>query len=957
VGALAPRSRLRSDAAEQSLNGRWSFRLAPSLRAASDDGWQVAEVAEKWGEIDVPSHWNLQGHGSPAYSNVQMPFPVDPPHPPDDNPIGDYRLDFDLDPEVAGAARQILRFDGIESAAEIWLNGEAVGSTRGSRLTHEFDVTALLRPTGNSLALRVAQFSEATYIENQDMWWLPGIFRDVTLLARPVVAIDDVHVVADFDALTGRGLLRADIRASGPVRVAIPELDLDVESDADGRVEVEIALVEPWSAEHPRLYDATVSSSDETVAVRVGFRRVEVRDATLLVNGAPIMLRGVNRHEHHPERGRVFDVDDARAELLLMKRHHINAVRTSHYPPHPDTLDLFDELGFWVVDECDLESHGFEHVGWRNNPSADPVWRDAYLDRMRRTVHRDKNHASVIMWSLGNEAHTGANLEAMAQWTKSFDPSRLVHYEGDRDSRYVDVYSRMYASHDEVRQIGEETVSTLPFDADEASIHRAGLPFIQCEFAHAMGTGPGGLDDYWDLFEQYPRIAGGFVWEWVEQAIAVTDASGERRFHFGGDFDEIVHDGNYVVDGLVDADRTPRPGLLHYAAVIAPIRIAVAEDRRSFRIENRWDFTALEGEVSLRWTREIDGEVVESGDVPVPSCGPRTGVDVQLPAHLATPGTAEIADVVTVTAHTIRAAEWADHGHELGIGQSVRLAVPRPPAATVGDIARSAEFDELTGEITRIGGLELRGPAVGIWRAPTDNDLDIADDELSLPPLATRWHTSGIDRVMPRLLRFERAASAVQVGVRAGTPIMDTAVLADLVWTPVSERSVRLDGTLEPTGEWQHALPRLGLDIVLPHPPRGLRLAGRGPVPAYPDLRAAGRFGWHTLAQDELVVDNVFPQESGARQDVVDAVIELDAGGLRVRSLGDAFAITVSPFARADVAAARHNWELRPDGRTHLSIDFAQSGVGTATCGPGILPRYRLAPRQISFSLLFEHIG
>jgi beta-galactosidase len=342
-----------------------------------------------------------------------MPFPVDPPHPPQANPIGDHILDFVADDAVLSHAEQIIRFDGIESAGEIWLNGTWLGSTRGSRLTHEFDVTGVLHPGENRLAVRVAQFSDATYLENQDMWWLPGIFRDVTILARPQGGIRDVFATGDFDPATGTGSLDLVVDAAAEWSVEIPELGIDSTGLIGG------LAVEPWTAETPRLYDVTVRTPNESVSLRIGFRRVEVKNTEILVNGAPIMLRGVNRHEHHPDKGRVFDADFVRAELELMKRHNINAVRTSHYPPHPDTLALFDELGFWVIDECDYESHEFVMVDWRGNPSADPAWRDALMDRIQRTVHRDKNHASVIMWSMGNEAGVGQNIDAMLLWTKA----------------------------------------------------------------------------------------------------------------------------------------------------------------------------------------------------------------------------------------------------------------------------------------------------------------------------------------------------------------------------------------------------------------------------------------------------------------------------------------------------------------------------------------------------------
>ncbi|MFC8680255.1 glycoside hydrolase family 2 TIM barrel-domain containing protein [Microbacterium ureisolvens] len=952
-GTVAPRARLRSDAPKQSLDGQWRFRVSPSLRSAPAD-WRTVD-ADDWGTVEVPGHWNLQGYGSPAYSNVQMPFPVDPPFPPDVNPIGDHRLDFTASPDVIGHRRRLLRFDGIESAAEIWLNDTLLGTTRGSRLTHEFDVSDVLVDGVNRLAVRVAQFSDATYLENQDMWWLPGIFRSVTLLARPDGGVDDVFVRADYDPLTGTGALdlAAAVDGGAPARVVIAELGIDSSADEPLR----IADVEPWTAEHPRLYDAEVRTATETVALRVGFRRVEVRDARLLVNGAPIMLRGVNRHEHRPRHGRVFDAAVARDELLLMKQHNINAVRTSHYPPHPDVLDLFDELGFWVIDECDLETHGFEHVGWRGNPSTDPVWRDAFLDRMRRTVHRDKNHASVIMWSLGNESHAGANLEAMARWTKATDPTRLVHYEGDRESRYVDVYSRMYASHDEVREIGEEALRPVAFDATPAQAHRLGLPFLQCEFAHAMGTGPGGLQEYWDLFEEYPRHAGGFVWEWLEHGIAVDDPDGGTRILYGGDFGEEVHDGNFVIDGLVDADRNPRPGLLHYAAVIAPVVIDVDADRTAVRIANRYDFLDL-GHVRVRWSRTVDGEVTASGTLDLPPCAARTAVSIPLPEEGRTDAAAAVADVLTVEAVTLAPSAWADAGHVLGSGQHVTDGRPEAPPALTAAVTQErvggAAFDVTTGGLRSLGALAVSGPTVGIWRAPTDNDRDLGNDELELPPYSERWRAAGIDRTMTRLVDLTPAGGALTVRTRTGTPILDSAVDATLRWTALEGDAVRLDVELEPRGTWTTEWARLGLDLVIDGAPIGVDLAGSGPMHSYPDLRSAARFGWWHLDADDLVVDSIRPQESGSRMGVRDARIVTWGGALRVSTLDHPFALTVSPHSRKALDAALHNWELTPEGRTFVSIDLAQSGVGTATCGPGVLPRHRLPARSAAISLILR---
>jgi beta-galactosidase len=443
-GMRGARAWLRSDAPRLPLNGDWAFRLAPRADGPAD--FVEREYDETgWERLPVPSHWQLHGYGAPAYTNVRYPFPVDPPFVPDENPTGDHRCRFTVPADWAGAAA-VLRFEGVDSCARVWLNGEEVGTCRGSRLPAEFDVGELLRPgEENVLAVRVHQWSSGSYLEDQDMWWLSGIFRDVALLRRPPAeaAIEDVFVHADYDHVSGSGRLRLDVSGAADVRVTVPELGIDV---AGGETVV-IDRVDAWSAEVPRLYEAIVTTAEERVLLQVGFRRVVVEDGLLLVNGHRVQLHGVNRHEFDPDAGRAVSEDVMRRDIELMKMHNVNAVRMSHYPPHPRFLDLCDELGLYVVDECDLETHGFFPLDWRRNPSDDPAWEDAFVDRMRRMVERDKNHPSVILWSLGNESGSGANLTAMAAWARERDPSRPLHYEHDWSCRDVDVYSHMYASH------------------------------------------------------------------------------------------------------------------------------------------------------------------------------------------------------------------------------------------------------------------------------------------------------------------------------------------------------------------------------------------------------------------------------------------------------------------------------------------------------------------------------
>ncbi|MCW2811760.1 MAG: lacZ, partial [Friedmanniella sp.] len=667
-----------SDAAQLSLNGQWRFRWSPTAAGLDEPGATDYDDSG-WDTIAVPSHWVLEGdgaYGHPIYTNVQYPFPIDPPHVPDENPTGDHRRRFTL-PDW-DAERVLLRFDGVESVYRVWLNGHEVGIGKGSRLVNEFDVTDLLTAGENVIAVRVHQWSSMTYLEDQDQWWLPGIFRDVTLLARPYGAVDDVWLRTDLDPDTGGSvtpeLVAGD--AAYPVTVEIPELQVSrTFTTAADVAAFGVGAVEPWTAETPRLYEVHVRSSGETVTLRLGFRRVQITGDLFLVNGRKVVFRGMNRHETHPVRGRMFDADHARADLLHMKRAGVNAIRTSHYPPHPRVLDLADELGFWVIDECDLETHGFVFLGWRGNPSDDPRFRDAYLDRIERTVERDKNHPSIVIWSLGNEAGTGANLAAMANWVRRRDPARPVHYEGDYTGAYTDVYSRMYPNFAETAAIGGQSGPLLGCTAAEGQRVRT-KPFLMCEFAHAMGNGPGGMQLYDDLAERFPRLHGGFIWEWRDHGLLTHAADGTPFYGYGGDFGEVVHDGNFVMDGMILPDETPTPSLAEFTVVNQPV--VVTRVGRELTLRNRYHSLSTD-HLHFRAVREVDGEPIDDVELAVGSVPAGGRTTVELPEGLVAEGPGPSEAFLTVTAVLAQDAPWAPAGHVVAVAQ-LALDPAAPPA-------------------------------------------------------------------------------------------------------------------------------------------------------------------------------------------------------------------------------------------------------------------------------------
>ncbi|GAA1986753.1 glycoside hydrolase family 2 TIM barrel-domain containing protein [Kitasatospora viridis] len=936
-GTLAPRAwHPASNAKALSLNGSWRLRVSPTADAEDESFAEPGFEAGHWAEVTVPGHWVLQGDGAfgrPAYTNVRYPFPVDPPRVPTENPTGDHLRTFDLPEEWPADGGAVLRFDGVESCARVWLNGTGLGEFQGSRLPHEFAVGHLLKRTGNVLAVRVHQWSAGSYLEDQDQWWLPGIFREVTLLHRPPGSAGDFFVHASYDHRSGEGTLRVDSEVDGRVRV--PALGIDV---ATG--EAVTAPVRPWSAELPVLYEGELATAGERVPLRIGFRTVELTDGLIKVNGTALLLKGVNRHEWHPETGRTLDLETMRQDVLLMKRHNVNAVRTSHYPPHPAFLDLCDEYGLWVIDECDLETHGFGEQGWRDNPVDDDRWTPALLDRAARMVERDKNHPSVIIWSLGNEAGTGRGLTAMAEWIRGRDSARLLHYEGDPNCRDTDVYSQMYASHAQVEQIGRRL--------DGGPRRRRELPFILCEYAHAMGNGPGGLADYQRLFESYERLQGGFVWEWIDHGIRHP----ELGYAYGGDFGEELHDGNFVCDGLLFPDRQPSPGLIEYKKVIEPVRIEGDGADRTVRVTNRHDFADLSA-LAFEWSYQVDGETIETGPLSVPVLLPGESAELKLPApeRVHGPGETQWTVRAVLTADTA----WAPAGHEVAWGQLPVAALPLPlvrptagPVAADGVIALGpAAFDARTGALRSIGAVAVSGLRLDLWRAPTDNDEGL--DWHTGIRHAGPWRDAGLHRLRHRLDSVELGEDTLTVRTRVAPAAAEFGLATEYRWTCEGER-LRLAVSVRPDGEWPVPLPRLGVRLGLASAD-AVRWFGAGPGEAYPDSSTAARLGRHESTVDALQTPYLRPQENGARAGVRWA----ELGGLRIE--GDPeFSLTARRWTTEQLDAATHLTDLTAGDTVWVNLDHALHGIGTASCGPGPLPQYQLLAEAAEFSFVFTEL-
>jgi beta-galactosidase len=634
------------------------------------------------------------------------------------------------------------------------------------------------------------------------------------------------------------------------------------------------------------------------------------------------------------------------ADVLLMKRHNLNAVRTSHYPPHPRFLELCDTYGLYVVDECDLETHGFEPIGWRGNPADDPRWRDALVDRMRRMVERDKNRPSVIMWSLGNESGTGANLAAMAAWARERDPSRPLHYEGDRSCADVDVYSRMYPTHAEVDRIGRREEE--PLDDPGLDARRRAMPFILCEYGHAMGNGPGGLWEYQDLFERHPRCQGGFVWEWIDHGLRARTADGAEFFAYGGDFGEPLHDGNFVADGLLFPDRTPSPGLAELKKVVEPVRIT-PDPAGGIRVANLHDVRDL-SHLAFEWHLEEEGLPVASGPLEVPPLPPGSAATIDLPPL--PPTNAE--SWLTIRAVLASDHPWAPTGHEIAWGQlpvtqpeegtgPVVHSPPGPGALQVG--LGSGTFDPATGVLVRIGDLRVEGPRVDLWRAPTDNDRGHHGE--ALEPL---WRRVGLDRLQHRVDEVAVEDDALVVRARVAPAGTDLGVSATYRWSAVPG-GLRLEVGVVPEGDWPCPLPRVGLRMAVPARLHRVEWFGRGPGEAYADTGRAARVGRFAATVEELQTPYLYPQENGNRAGVRWATLtDGDGNGIRVEG-ESTFDLTARPWTSEQLDAARHPTDLHPGDRVWVNLDLAQQGIGSASCGPGVLPAYRLDPAPASFTV------
>ena len=932
----------------RSLDGTWQFRLFASPAAVPASA--LTGATTRWQQLAVPGNWTVQNTGDhPHYTNVRMPFPGPPPRLPEHNPTGVYRRAFQV-PAAWNGQQLVLHVGGAESVHAVWINGEFAGYGTDSRLPSEYDITALAQAGANEVAIVVARYSALSYVEDQDQWWMAGLHREVFIEARRAAHLADVTCHADLSVADGVGSLavtttvgwsgqpldghRVSVTLLGPngKRVGKPSVAPVPVNYATPYVfegfithhRLTVPDVRQWSAEVPTRYlvqvellaaDGKVLDSTHQL---VGFRHVEIRDRQLLVNGQPVWIFGVNRHDHHPERGKAVTVDDMRADLLTMRQHNITAVRTSHYPNDTTFYDLCDELGFYVIDEANIESHGYN-----TSLCHDSRWRSAWVARGSRMVERDRNHPCVIMWSLGNESGYGANHDALAGWIRRADPSRPLHYEGavfhkgwvDGGMASSDTVCPMYPTIAAIREYGEAGIGTRPL--------------IMCEYSHAMGNSNGSLADYWSVITTTPGLQGGFIWEWKDHGIRQVLPDGTVRLAYGGQFGDTPHDCNFVADGLVDSYGVPHPAMREVAWVYRPVTVTRSA-KGTLVISNRQSFTDLRG-MRATWELLVDGSVHRSGRLALPAVAPHSSATVAVPCEIPA-GHGEVH--LTVRFRTAGDLPWAPKGHLLAWDQMQLRAAAKSRVAAAPVVARGP------GAALSIDRTLVAPVTLTLWRAATDND-----GFKLIPDLSKRLGVGG-----QALVRWQEAG-------------VDHLPAEDLVQHTWTRREV--DGALEyhhevVVPEVLADLARVGVEFALPGRFRELRWFGRGPGENYPDRNAGSPLGIWTGTPDDSPY--LVPQEFGLRTDCRWFECTDPAKGHTLRV--DVLAVTTPAAASRppvmhcsathltadDLHASTTHTELAPRRELIVHLDAAHRGLGTASCGPDVLPQYQLAAGRYQFA-------
>ncbi len=988
-----------------SLNGVWDFKILSKPEAATDDVIHEAD----WHPINVPGNWTMQGFGHPHYTNVVIPFPNIPPDVPEVNPTGIYRRTFRVPPSWVGR-RVVLHSGGCEGALYIYLNGQPVGISKDSRTPAEFDITSLTKfSEQNELIMLVIQWSDASFLENQDHWWQAGLQRDVFLYSTNVPHIQDIFAIADLIEDYQDGILHLQAKIGFPgdypaeceveaqlydpkQHPVFPQpLRATFNSKRDewraafspiNEVHFEQAVPKPlkWSVETPYLYTMIVTlkspNGNESSRCKVGFRKIEIRDRMLLVNGKRIMVKGVNYHDHDDITGKAISPELFEKDLYLMKQFNINAIRTSHYPKDPFFYDLCDKIGFYVIDEANIETHAYFQ-----DLCHDPRYTNAFVERVQAMVERDKNHPCVILWSLGNESGYGPNHDAAAGYVRGIDPSRPLQYESaighywegngwQGGQRVSDVVCPMYP--------------TIDYLISWSQHDKGVRPLILCEYSHCMGNSNGSLADYWAAFDKYPGLQGGFLWEWIDHGILQTTGDGKPYWAYGGDFGDEPNDANFCIDGIVWPNRQPHPALYEFKYLAQPLKVELDNFTRGrIRIINQQDFISLSWLYGL-WDLTCNGTIVTRGELP----------DLEIPS-----GRSKLYELPITTINRVdgecflnfhfflrESNAWAPAGHVVAWEQ-LPLAKPgrrkkqnyhaqgetRVPEMiengnliTLSSDEVSAVFDQEVGELIEFGdGINLlqRGPLLNVWRAAIDNDgiKLLSERPEETWKVLSFWKSLGLPALQHRLKSFrvlkkpDQPVSIIITHLASGRGKWDDFThihrytLLSTGKLLVSNQVIITNGIID--------LPRVGIDLCFTSSLEQLEWYGRGPWENYPDRKTSAMVGHYTSTVNDQYIPYIMPQEHGHKTDVRWLTLcDHDGRGIKVEG-SPTFEFSASHFKANDLYSAHHTYELSPRSETWVNIDRCMRGLGTASCGPDTMDQYRLLNSKYEFTYIMELIN
>ena len=929
-----------------SLDGTWKFLFSKNNEECPTDFYKMGYNTKRWKDIQVPGSWELQGFDSPIYTDVAYPFPANPPHVPTDyNPVGAYIREFTVPAHWKGMDI-FLDFEGVESAFYCWVNGELAGYSEDSRLPAHFNITPFLKAGKNKLAVKVFRYSDGSYLEDQDYWKYSGIERDVYLYARPQSRVQDFKLVAGLTNGYKDGDFNLDITLHKPHPGGTVEVKVMDKGNVIYQHKKEITsatdtlfaqkhlfpAILPWNAETPNLYTLVVSTYDaqgkalESFTQPFGFRSVEMRNGMQLINGVAVLFKGVNRHEHDPHHGRTITVESMIKDIQLMKQFNLNAVRTCHYPNRYEWYALCNEYGLYLVDEANIESHGMQ-AHKDGTLANNPDWEVPFMQRMSRMVLRDRNITAIVTWSMGNESGYGKHFETLYDWTKKFDPTRPVQYEGGGYDAKSDIYCPMYAR-----------VWALRRHVNQ----RDARPMILCEYAHAMGNSVGNLQDYWDLIYKYDQLQGGFIWDWVDATFDIKDKNGNKIWAYGGDmgFVGVPNDSNFCANGLVAADRTPHPHIYEVKKVLQYIHFEpLAFTPNKIKVTNWHDFIGLEG-YTLRWAVECDGKTVQNGEMDFPKIAPRNSANIELPLKALPADGKEY--FLTLRAFTKHEAPLVPKGHEVAIEQwelpSAPSAKTVQPVEGTLTVDRNNEtltvkgnnfqvaFSTRNGEMTELNytgkNLIKEGLQPNFWRPLTDNDIPNGH----LIRCGT-WRNAGRDA---KLQNIEVAEAGQTATVTATYRMEEQDADLQTLYKITPDGKVQVTMHFTPGKKPLSEMPRLGMRMILPAEYEMMTWLGRGPQETYADRRHAKLGVWSTTAGDDCA-PYLLPQETGNHEDVRWAEITDDSGhGVRVKRGAGAkpFAMSLLPYSSTMLEEALHQDELPKPRHMFLRLLAAQMGIG-----------------------------